>query len=180
MFYICHTFLEFHILRKAIDWVIWTFHFIKWVKNCFFIFLFNYLIYILSILKRTEFSYWKVPSVDLKIEGANKTQKMEFSVKDFSSKCDQIRIFLRIWSHLLKKSLMENFIFCAGVSRLSSFLWICSHVHPVLWATLFATQPQCCLIFECIKLQTLLTQPVFTCSKLTKETLEQGVTYVQS
>ena len=27
--------------------------------------------------------------------------------------CDQIRSFLRIWSHLMKKSLMENFIFCA-------------------------------------------------------------------
>ena len=26
---------------------------------------------------------------------------------------DQIRNFLRIWSHILKKSLMENFIFCA-------------------------------------------------------------------
>ena len=40
-------------------------------------------------------------------------QKMKFSIKDFSSKCDQIRSFLRIWSHLLKKSLIENFIFCA-------------------------------------------------------------------
>ena len=38
---------------------------------------------------------------------------MKFSVKDFFSKRDQIRSFLRIWSHLLKKSLMENFIFCA-------------------------------------------------------------------
>ena len=34
-------------------------------------------------------------------------QKMKFSIKDFFSKCD-----LRIWSHLLKKPLMENFIFC--------------------------------------------------------------------
>ena len=41
------------------------------------------------------------------------TQKMKFSIKNFLSKCDQIRSFLRIWSHLLKKSLMENFIFCA-------------------------------------------------------------------
>ena len=40
-------------------------------------------------------------------------QKMKFSIKDFFSKCDQIRSFLRIWSHLLKKSFMENFIFCA-------------------------------------------------------------------
>ena len=40
-------------------------------------------------------------------------QKMKFSIKDFSSKCDQIRSLQRIWSHLLKKSLIENFIFCA-------------------------------------------------------------------
>ena len=38
---------------------------------------------------------------------------MKFTITDFSSKCDQIRWKLQIWSHLLKKSLMENFIFCA-------------------------------------------------------------------
>ena len=38
--------------------------------------------------------------------------KMKFFIKDFFSKYDQIRSFLRIWSYLLKKSLMENFIFC--------------------------------------------------------------------
>ena len=37
---------------------------------------------------------------------------MKSVIKDFSSKCDQIRSFLRIWSYLLKKSLMENFVFC--------------------------------------------------------------------
>ena len=42
-------------------------------------------------------------------------QKWEFSINDFFSKCDQMRSFLRIWSHLLKKSLMEYFIFCAVV-----------------------------------------------------------------
>ena len=36
---------------------------------------------------------------------------MKFSIKNFSSKCDQISSFLRIWSHLLEKFLMENFIF---------------------------------------------------------------------
>ena len=40
-------------------------------------------------------------------------KKMKFSIKDFFSKCHQIHSFLRISSHLLKKSLMENFIFCA-------------------------------------------------------------------
>ena len=38
-------------------------------------------------------------------------QKMKFSIEDLFSKCDQIRSFLRIWSHLLKKSLMKNFSF---------------------------------------------------------------------
>ena len=40
-------------------------------------------------------------------------QKTTFSIKDFFGKCDQIRRKLQIWSQLLKKSLMENFIFCA-------------------------------------------------------------------
>ena len=40
-------------------------------------------------------------------------QKMVFSINDLFSKCDQIRRKLRIWSHLLKKSLMENTNFCA-------------------------------------------------------------------
>ena len=40
-------------------------------------------------------------------------QKIKFSIKDFFSKCDQFPRKLWIWSHLLKKSLMENFTFCA-------------------------------------------------------------------
>ena len=36
----------------------------------------------------------------------NTAQKLKFSIKDFFRK-------LQIWSRLLKKSLMENFIFCA-------------------------------------------------------------------
>ena len=35
-------------------------------------------------------------------------QKMKLSIKDFFSKCDQIRRKLRIWSNLLKKPLMEK------------------------------------------------------------------------
>ena len=53
------------------------------------------------------------------------TKKMKFSVKDLFSKCDQIRRKLRIWSHLLKKFLKENFIFCAVlVLELLQFLFI--------------------------------------------------------
>ena len=35
--------------------------------------------------------YWK----------ATRHKKVKFSIKDFYSKCDQIRKKLRIWSHLL-------------------------------------------------------------------------------
>ena len=38
-------------------------------------------------------------------------QKKKFFIKDFFSKCDQIRRKLRIWSHLLKKFQMKNLIF---------------------------------------------------------------------
>ena len=53
-------------------------------------------------------------------------QIMKFSIKDFFSKCDQIRRILRIWLHLLKKSLMENFIFCAVIQLLRTFseIWV--------------------------------------------------------
>ena len=64
---------------------------------------------------------WYIPLHSLNIRSkiwrrslANATaQKMKFSIKEFFSKCDQIRRKLWIWSYLLKKSLMENFIFCA-------------------------------------------------------------------
>ena len=59
-------------------------------------------------------SYTPVPA-------AYTAQKMKFSIKDFFSKCDQIRSFLQIWSHLLKKSLMENFILCAVLSNISKW-----------------------------------------------------------
>ena len=39
--------------------------------------------------------------------------KIKFTIIDFFSKCDQIRRKLRISSHTLKRSVTENFIFCA-------------------------------------------------------------------
>ena len=45
------------------------------------------------------------------------SQRMKFSIKDFFSKCDQIRSFLWSWLQLLKKSLMENFIFCTVLAK---------------------------------------------------------------
>ena len=42
-------------------------------------------------------------------------KKVKLSLKDFFSKCDQIRSFLQICSHILAKSLVKNFIFCVVV-----------------------------------------------------------------
>ena len=39
-------------------------------------------------------------------------EKIKPTINDFFSKLDQIRRKLQIWSHLLKKSVIENFIFC--------------------------------------------------------------------
>ena len=49
-------------------------------------------------------------------------QKMKFFIKEFFSKCDQILRELRICSHLLKESLMENLIFCAVAIRIAKYL----------------------------------------------------------
>ena len=38
---------------------------------------------------------------------------MKFPIKDLFSKCEEINSKLRTSSHLLTKSLMQNFIFCA-------------------------------------------------------------------
>ena len=49
-------------------------------------------------------------------------QKIGFSIKDFFSIFDQIRrTFLRIWSHLLKKTLLENISFCAMLECSQAF-----------------------------------------------------------
>ena len=55
--------------------------------------------------KSTVLSFYLLVSIGITAQKA----KMKFSIKHFFRKCDQIRYFLRIWSHLLKKTLMENF-----------------------------------------------------------------------
>ena len=44
--------------------------------------------------------------------------KIRFFIKDVFSKCDQIPRKQQTWSHLMNKSLMENFIFCTMVTFL--------------------------------------------------------------
>ena len=67
-----------------------------------------------AILVKSNLSNFKILNWNSgKLKHSTHTaQKMKFSIKDFFSKCDQIRSKLRIWSHLPKKCLMENFTFC--------------------------------------------------------------------
>ena len=55
--------------------------------------------------------FHEITSIKLSEHEVFIAQKIKFSIKDFFSKCDQIRSFLRIWSHLLKKSSVEKFIY---------------------------------------------------------------------
>ena len=66
---------------------------------------------------------YELPIPERKLYALHK--KMKFSIKDFFSKCDQIRSFVQIWSYLLKKSLMKNFIFYAVMIsvRILTFLY---------------------------------------------------------
>ena len=52
---------------------------------------------------------------------------MKFSLNKFFGKWDPIRSFLRIWLHLLKKSLIENFIICAVYGTPSQYLPVQNH-----------------------------------------------------
>ena len=55
-------------------------------------------------------------------------KKMKFSITGFFSKCDQICRFLQIWSHLLKKSVMENL--CSDISLLWARIYKFSVISP--------------------------------------------------
>ena len=74
---------------------------------------YKYCILLLILVFQHQFSTlpYNVSTVS-HVSHVSTAQKMKFSIKDFFSKCDQICRKLRIWSHLLKKSLMKNFIFC--------------------------------------------------------------------
>ena len=66
-------------------------------------------------------------------------QKMKFSIKDIFSKCDQILRNLRIWSHLLKKSLMENFFLCSAL--MENFLFCAvNHFSCAHWKAMICGQ----------------------------------------
>ena len=98
----CFTCHNFKNSIPKIPIFIWNLITKQWdfFVNFFGFFAQAFIVYNLQITFRPEFIFGEITA-----------QKMKFSIKDFFSKCDQIRRKLWICSHLLKKSLMENYIF---------------------------------------------------------------------
>ena len=63
--------------------------------------------------------------------------KMKCFIKDFFSKCDQIGSFLRIWSHVLKKSLMENSFYAVYNTHERSIVCSESVMSSLCWSLIF-------------------------------------------
>ena len=74
-------------------------------------------------------TYFLIQTLATLLNATYTAQQMKFPIKDFLSKCDQIHSFLLNWSHLLKKSLMENFIFCAVIYHPLYNKWIPKSIH---------------------------------------------------
>ena len=69
---------------------------------------------------------------------------MKFPIRKFFSKCGQISSVLRIWSHLLKKSFIENFTFCSVIhAELKGF---CSSYCEYSIRYVFLQAKQKCLV----------------------------------
>ena len=60
---------------------------------------------------------------------SNTALKLKICFKDFFGKCDQIHIFLTIWSHLLEKSLMENLFFLAVQFLCTNSIFLRGELH---------------------------------------------------
>ena len=98
--------------KKPMDGISKT---INWIKN--FVFRKVPSGDVVYCFRRSSQPY-EVSSIDcLDLKNDHCTKKIKFSIKDFFSKCDQVRSYLWIWSHLLKKSWIEKFIFCALLNK---------------------------------------------------------------
>ena len=66
----------------------------------------------------------KYDKILCRISITDTAQKMKFSIRDFFSKCDQIRMKLRIWPHFLKKILDAalHFLCSVKVMYISGYL----------------------------------------------------------
>ena len=90
--------------------------------------------------------------INSKVWFMSTAHKMKFSSNNFFSQCDEICSFLRIWSHSLKKYLMENFILCVlkadsnlikntGNIQIESFPTMINRIMKSVFVFLYLYQP---------------------------------------
>ena len=84
---------------------------------------------------------------------------MKFSIKDFFSICYQICRKPRIWSHLLKKTLMENFIFLVQCN-----IKKCNRIWPMSFRIWTENEDMCATVIGII-FSGILTSCVSNCFK---------------
>ena len=99
----------------------------------FVLFYFLYLLLFSSISHFLFVNVQKFTYFPLTATRSYTAQKMKFSINGFFSKCDQIRRKLRIWSHSLKKSLMENLIFCEVLTSVYKRGVKCKMEWDIMW-----------------------------------------------
>ena len=83
---------------------------INYVTVCFYCVTYMFIVNLHAVIAWTSKSFFLETDQEFQVTC---TAQNTFSIKDFFSKRDQIRWKLRIWSHLLRKNLMENIIFWA-------------------------------------------------------------------
>ena len=96
------------------------------------------------------------------------TLRMTFSIKHFFSKCDQNCSLQRIWSYLLKKSLMKNFKNVWGGEKCSFFRKfgvLCFLETPLLRFTLLSYYRRNIVLSIPELLVTFIFSYLFTCSR---------------
>ena len=104
---------------------------------------------------------------------------MNFSIKDSFGKRDQTAQFPAEWVTFTQQIINGNFIFLFGGAEKNLFIESkLSQLHVIHYTNL----KQSSYIFNknITQNQRANSQPAIACSKLTIETLEQGVKYVQS
>ena len=106
-------------------------------------------------------------------------QKMKFSIKDLFGKCNQICPKLGIWSHLLKKSIMKNLIFCAvGNIIFSRSKKIVESGHDTCYEIVwyFISDSNSCLLVKIVSREDIFKN----CSKDTTESAQFWKSYTES
>ena len=87
-------------------------HTYKFILQKFLKVIFSLLFHLLwGLSKRNIYMSPEIARKPLKVFSKPHCTKKEVFIKNFFSKCDQVHKKLRIWPHLLKKSVIENFIF---------------------------------------------------------------------